>query len=181
MATWSPASLEAEWTGNLTRRKRRSIAELSAIPLREIALGPDEAFYAVLGLKPLQWLKKQRLARYHAALLAFVWRQAVLATHPAYNEPFGATLERLFGELPGINRERRERYVNDLNFFKVITDTFAEDGFMSAALHVTQRVLGEIDKQPENLDWAVQLSLWLDERFQAYRGELLEVELGGVG
>ncbi|MBF0164911.1 MAG: hypothetical protein HQM01_10490 [Magnetococcales bacterium] len=181
MATWSPAALEAEWTGNLTRRKRRSIAELSAIPLREIALGPDESFYALLGLKPLQWLKRQRLARYHAALLAFVWRQAVLSTHPAYNEPFGTMLERLFGELPGVKRERLERYINDLNFFKVITDTFEEDGFMSPALHVTQRVLGEINKQPENLEWAVDLSLWLDERFQAYRGELLVVEMGGVG
>ncbi|MBF0418019.1 MAG: hypothetical protein HQL86_07210 [Magnetococcales bacterium] len=181
MATLSPAALEAEWTGNLTRRKRRSIEELTAIPLREIALGPGEAFFALFGLKPLQMIKRGRLARYHPALLAFAWRQSVLFSHPAYNESFGMTLERLFGELPGSSRDRRERFVNDLNFFKVITDTFEEDGFMSAALHVSQRVLGEIDKKPENIDWAVEMSLWLDERFQAYRGALLEVEVGTGG
>ncbi|MEO5344992.1 MAG: hypothetical protein H7834_01275 [Magnetococcus sp. YQC-9] len=176
----TPALLEAEWSGNFTRRKKRTIADLSAIPLREISLGPGETDFAVLGLTPLQWLKRRRFVRHYPAMLAFAWRQAVLSTYPAYNEPFGTTLERLYDELPGIDRERHERFIHDLNFFKVITDNFVEDGFLSCGLHVAQRVLGEINKQPENLDWGVALTQWLDERYQNYRLELSLVELSGL-
>ncbi|MBF0273032.1 MAG: hypothetical protein HQL98_13360 [Magnetococcales bacterium] len=178
--TMTPAALEAEWNGNLQRRKRRTIQDLMGVLLRDLAIQPDESCYALLDLKPHQLLKRQSLERHYRPMLAFAWKQAVLATHPHHTQLFSAALERLTPALPGMNRRRLEGLFNDLTFFQLISDTFAEDGFMSVALHVVQRVHGEIEKRPENLEWAVGLNLWLDERFVHYREslELAEIATG---
>ncbi|MBF0212319.1 MAG: hypothetical protein HQM00_02005 [Magnetococcales bacterium] len=173
----TPASLEAEWMGNLQRLKRRTVRDLTGVVLRELAAGPDEAAYGLLGLKPHQLIKRKDFERHYGPMLAFVWRQAVLATHPAHAERFAATLERSAAELPGMNSRRLGTFFNDLDFLKVITDNFAEDGFISAALHVVQRVHGEIEQRPENLESAVGLGLWMDERFQSYRDTLVLAEI----
>ncbi|MBF0191233.1 MAG: hypothetical protein HQL99_08905 [Magnetococcales bacterium] len=178
--TITPASLEAEWSGNLQRRKRRTIHDLMGGLLQALSLPPDESHYALLGLKPHQLLKRKSFDRHYPPLLTFVWKQAVLATHPHQAQSFSFALERLIPGLPGMNTRRLELLFNDLTFFQLISDTFAEDGFMSVALHVVQRIHGEVEKQPENLEWAVGLNLWLDERFVNDREtlELAEIVIG---
>lgn len=177
MTILTPAALEAEWSGNAQRRKRQTIRDLTAHILRELAAAPEESEYALLALQPHQLLKRRMFARHCAPMRAFVWRQAVLYTHPARLEAFMITLRGRAAELPGMTPARLEIFLNDLTFFQVITDNFNEDGFMSVALHVTQRVLGEIATHPVNLDWAVGLGQWLDERYQQDRDLLSAVEV----
>ncbi|MBF0613581.1 MAG: hypothetical protein G8237_00505 [Magnetococcales bacterium] len=175
--TMTPASLEAEWNQNLHKRQRRSPGDVVTLLLRLLAARPDEAFYQLLALRPHQFWQRRQFDRHRVPMLVFAWRQAVLSTHPAQLERCMAVLRLHIGELPGMNRSRQEIFWNDLTFFQVITDTFAEDGFMSVALHVTQRVLGEIEKKPDNLDWAIGLGYWLDEQYQADREQLGMVEI----
>ncbi|MBF0341202.1 MAG: hypothetical protein HQL95_09620 [Magnetococcales bacterium] len=174
MTRVTPAALEAEWTGNFTHRKRRTMKELTDTLIRELAQGPDETWYALFDLKPHQLLKRRDSLRHHAPMLAFAWRQAVLYSHPARSEPFSALLRQLAPALPGMNRQRLELFFNDLTFFQVITDNFAEDGFLSVGLHVVLRIRGEIETRPENLELAVAVSQWVEERFQSYR-EMLDL------
>ncbi|MBF0127824.1 MAG: hypothetical protein HQM02_11530 [Magnetococcales bacterium] len=170
----TPASLESEWLGNLRRKARRTARELTGSMLLEMREGPDEAFFTTLELSPYRFLKRYTLLRYHAPLLAFAWQQAVLATHPGK----AALLFRLLDQgMPGGRREVA-RWRNDLTFFHTITDQFEEVGFMSVALHVVQRVHGEVERRPDNLVWAVGLSLWLDERYQRFLDPLGQTEIG---
>ncbi|MBF0626909.1 MAG: hypothetical protein HQL91_01670 [Magnetococcales bacterium] len=175
----TPAALEAEWNRNLQQRKRRTIRDVTAAEVvRALAAGPDDPFFALLGLKPHQLLKRKSMMRHFAPLRAFAWRQAVLYTHPAHLELFMATLRVLAADLPGMTRPNLELLFNDLTFFNLITDTFNEDGFISCGLHVTQRVLGEIENRPENLDWAVGVSQWVEEHYLNDREVLEGMEVG---
>lgn len=174
----TPSSLEAEWLGNLGRKMRRTVQELTDGMVLEVTAGPGEAFFATLELGPYQWVKREAMRRYHGPLLSFAWHQAVLEVHPDKAGLFAAALER---GIPG-GRRAVERWRNDLAFFQTVTDQFAENGFMSVALHVVQRVRGEIAQRPDNLVPAVQLNLWMDERYHFYQEQLAQSEIkSGAG
>ncbi|MBF0427730.1 MAG: hypothetical protein HQL94_02295 [Magnetococcales bacterium] len=167
----TPAMLEAEWMENLQRHRRQTIQGLTDWLMEEINVGPDETFFATLSLAGYQILKRRIFARYFSPLLAFAWKQAVLVTHPAKTMDFLGALER------GIDPHLTRSVQNDLMLFQIITDNFEEDGFVSVALHVVQRVHGDIEKKPDNLDLAVGLSLWMDERYQHYREALDQAKI----
>ncbi|MBF0180665.1 MAG: hypothetical protein HQM03_11635 [Magnetococcales bacterium] len=158
----TPATLENEWLGNLGRRTRRTVREMAGEALLAANAGPDETFFAALGVASHQVILRHLLRRHFLPLRLFVWRQAVLATHPAWAERLFVALG---GQLPGKPAEQA-RIRNDLAFFQLITDQFAEEGFISVALHLVQKVHGEIPRRPGNLDHVVGLNAWLDERYQ---------------
>lgn len=170
-------TLETEWLGNLARRRRRTVQDLTDWLMLEVAAGPREGFYGALELAPHQLLKKKTMLRYFAPLLAFVWKQALLATHPAKEEMFLGAMERAMRTLKGSSRRQVAVFRNDLDFFQTITDLFAEEGFLSVALHVVQRVQGEIEQRPENLVMAVGLNQWLDEQYHLFLEQLVQVEI----
>ncbi|MEO5333721.1 MAG: hypothetical protein H7839_17045 [Magnetococcus sp. YQC-5] len=173
----TPTTLEAEWLTNLRQRKRRTLHELTDWMMQQITNGPNEAFYATLNIGPYQILKKITLQRYFAPMLAFVWQKAVLDTHPAKAAASTMAVERKIAGLPWLFRLHMKRFRHDLTFFQTITDLFAEEGFMSVSLHVVQRVFGEIEQCPNNLELAVQLSQWLDEQYQADLEQLGRTEI----
>ncbi|MBF0295398.1 MAG: hypothetical protein HQL96_09435 [Magnetococcales bacterium] len=156
------ATLESEWLGNLGRRTRRTVREVAGEALLAVNSGPDETFFAALGVASHQVIVRHLLRRHYPPLRLFVWRQAVVATHPAWHAPLLAALD---GQLPGKPAEVA-RIRSDLAFLQLITDQFAEEGFLSVALHLVQKVHGEIPRRPGNLEFAVSLSAWLDERYQ---------------
>lgn len=173
----TPTTLEAEWLTNLRQRKRRTLHELTDWMMQQITIGPNEAFYATLNIGPYQIFKKITIQRYFAPLLAFVWQKALLDTHPAKAAACSMAVEREIAGLSWLFRWQMKRFRHDLTFFQTITDLFAEEGFLSVALHVVQRVLGEIEQSPNNLELAVQLSLWLDEQYQADLEQLVRAEI----
>ncbi len=174
----TPMALEAEWLGNLQQFRHQTIQQLTDWMIKTVMKGPTNPFYESMALLAThQMLKRNRARRYFLPLMAFAWWQAILATAPARIESFAGALERGVAGLPGHGHRQVERFRHDLDFCKLITDQFAETGFLSVALHVVQRVHGEIEQHPNNLVSAVGLTQWMEEQYQFYLDYLTQVEI----
>lgn len=164
----SAFDLQSEWLGNMQRRKKSSHQDVVDLLLKDLCVATPTAFYELLDLQYYQVIKKRLMNRYYASVLVFAWQKAVEETQPTQAAGLLRMFERSFLAHMPKAQQRLEIIGQHLAFFAVVTDNFAADGFISVAHQIVLRILGDIEKNPDNLISSVRLANYLDTRFEAY-------------
>jgi hypothetical protein len=163
---FSADALQREWLDNQSRQeflKPQAVVDRLFASLTVPMPLPD-----LLGLQPYQWLKKRRLDRFHPSLHLFVWKRAMEEVHPAHAARIDALWRRQYPLHHKDGKQRLERITGHLSLFSLLTDDFAQQGFMSVAHHVVSRVLGDVQQRPHLLFVVVQLADHLDGLFDGH-------------
>lgn len=157
------AELERMWRQGVQSRRRQGRRDLLNDLLRVATREIDEEAFALFDLGPERFIKRRSFRRYYRSTRIFAWKQALLAVHPRHLEAVLGGFDTGYLKIQPGSEKQLETIRRDLTFFDVVTDSFEQDGFLSVALHVTLRILGEIEKRPDNLVQAVRLSEHLDQ------------------
>ncbi len=173
------ADLEKEWRENLNKRQRQTpmdlLNDLQRLMVQEI---PENLFW-LFDLKVENFIKRRAFIRYYRSARLYAWRRALLSIHPQQVERIMSGFDETFLAVHQGARGKLTTIRNDLDFFEVVTDRFEEDGFLSVALHISQRILGEIEQKPDNLIHAVRLSEHLHDVYEQDRERFRLLEVVG--
>lgn len=178
----TPAALAREWQRNLARKPQPSQSLGVALDrfLVTLAAPIPESVYPLLDLKINYFLKRQMLRRYYRSAQVFVWNQALRERWPDQAERVMDLFFQTLAAYPGQSQRRMQALRNDVAFFNLITDHYREEGFLSVALHIVQRILGEIKDKPKNLTNAVQFAAQLDTMHEEGLRVLENTEIGAL-
>ena len=168
----SATALENEWLNNMQRLEKSSRQDIVDLLLRDLSRVTPAAFYDLLGLQFHQIFKKRLLDRFYPSVLVFVWQKSLEIFQPALADNLSRLFEMSFSARMPKAKPRLETIGRHLALFSVITDNYTEEGFLSVAHHIVWRVLGEIEKTPNNLISSVRLADYLDARFETYANQL---------
>ncbi|MEO5348038.1 MAG: hypothetical protein H7836_00080 [Magnetococcus sp. YQC-3] len=163
---FSAAALQREWLENQSHQERLKPQEV--VDRLFAALTAPTPLHDLLGLQPYQWLKKRRLEQFHPSLNLFVWRRALEVVHPAHAARIDSLWQRQYALRYQDGERRLQRITGHLSLFVLLTDDFAQQGFMSVAHHVVSRVLGDVQQKPHLLFAVVQLADHLDSLFDGH-------------
>lgn len=100
--------------------------------------------------------------------MVFVWFFALKKTHPNQADSLLRLFHFVYPKKTPKAKKTHSTIRRHLDYFLMVTDTFNEDGFMSAVHHVVQRVLGEIEQKPGNLIFSVALASHLDTVYETW-------------
>ena len=168
----SADDLYNEWLNNSQRFQKMDRQAYVDLLLRDLCRVTPGEFYDLFNIYPYQIIKKKRLDAYYLSLLVFVWRKALEHVQPICVADRMHLLEMAYTSHLPKAQQRLETMGRHLALFDVIMDNFAEDGFLSVAHHVVIRVLGDIEKKPDNLVFSVQLANYLEARLEVYLFQL---------
>lgn len=168
-------ALQREWLENLGHLESVRYQGVVERLIGELAMEVPETVYKLLGLQVYQIIKKRKLNQYYPSLQVFVWKKALEQAQPLYINRLIWLWRRLF--LAREARERLERIDHHLALFALLTDNFAETGFMSVAHHVALRVLGKPPEQTAQITAVVELADYLDNRFNRYITQFERMEI----
>ena len=160
---FSADALNREWLENQSRRE--PLRPQGVVDRLFMLLSTPIPLQDLLELQPYQWLKKRRLERFHPSLPLFVWRRAMAVAYPGQAPRIDALWRYQYPLRHKDGKQRLERIEGHLALFSLLTDDFAQQGFMSVAHHVVSRVLGDVQKSPQHLFAVVQLADHLDSLF----------------
>ncbi len=131
-----------------------------------------ERDYLLLGLQPYQILKRKAFIRHFRSARTYVWKRVLLDEMPDRVDEIMDAVDGALMAAGGNSPKNWTKSWYDLLLYDEIVDNFSEDGFLSLALHVVQRILGDIEKQPDNLVVAVGYADHLDRSYQTLRDEI---------
>lgn len=164
--------LVAQWQENRTHKKTMAIREIISRIAGTALVDPEEEDFALLGLSPFQILKRRAFVHHFRSAHVYVWKRVLMACMPSRVE---GVMDGVFALLSTSSTEvaKRSRQTElDMRLYDALVDHFEEEGFMSVALHVVQRVLGDIEKYPHNIVVAVHFSGHLEQHYQRLREQL---------
>ncbi|MBF0445714.1 MAG: hypothetical protein HQL68_08990 [Magnetococcales bacterium] len=172
---FNPADAEeliAQW-----QSKNRIAPQLSGKDLMGRIAGeglgePEEADYLMLGLSSLHILKRRKFVRYFRSANVYVWKRAVMLCMPGRVEQVMDGVEGLLQAAGGSSDDISRQIRLDLMLYDELVDNFKEEGFLSVALHIVQRLSGDVEKHPKNLVTAVNYADHLDRKYQSYQNLL---------
>ena len=175
----SPSAVELQraWFDNMIRLEKCSRQDVVNRLLNDLRQEVPATFCQLFGWQFYQVLKKPMIEAYYPSILVFVWQKALQETHPAEMDRLLSLFESTYLRHQPNAKPHLQTIARHLSLFAVVTDNFTEDGFMSVALHIVQRICGEIEKKPDNLQFAVQLALHMDTHFEAYKDQLGNQEI----
>lgn len=159
-------ALESEWRANMKQAKRTEPSDLVRAIVVDLQADPSQDDFDRLGLRGYRFWQRRAFHRYVRSTRAFVWQRALHAGSPGWEQKIMEDVGQLYVATLSRARKPWQRIQGDLLFFETITDNFAEDGFLSAALHVVVRILGDIEKKPGNLEFSVQLATDMERKFE---------------
>ena len=168
----SADDLYNEWLNNSQRFNPMDRQACVNLLFRDLCRVIPEEFYGLFNAYSYQITKKKRLDHYYPSLLVFVWRKALEQFQPILVADRMHLFEATYATHLPRAKQPVENISRHLALFDVITDNFAEDGFLSVAHHVVMRVLGDIEKKPGNLVFSVQLANYLESRWETYLSQL---------
>ncbi|MBF0446689.1 MAG: hypothetical protein HQL67_00665 [Magnetococcales bacterium] len=160
-------ALVQEWqTSSNPGSARFSSSELVRRIAGEAIANPAESDYLLLGLTPYQFIRRKRYVRFFRSTRVYVWKRMLQTRLPQQTESILDGVDGLLVAAGGAvaNSGRQTRL--DILLYDMITDNFAEEGFLSVAHQVVQRILGDIEKKPNNLIFSVALADHLDRQYQ---------------
>ncbi|MBF0401075.1 MAG: hypothetical protein HQL90_09945 [Magnetococcales bacterium] len=167
-APLSADALQRQWLENLGHMENMRYQEVVQQLLAVLSVDPPDAFYDLLGVRSHQFFKKRKLSQFYPSLQLFVWRKALEQTQPLYAPHLFWLWRRTFLAQQTTAKPRLQRMENHLALFALLTDNFAEAGFMSVAHHVVLRVLGALPDKADHLVAVVQLADHLEMQFNRY-------------
>ena len=162
----SADDLQQEWLSHLGQLEQVSQRSFVRRLLPLLSAPPPGDFADLLALRPYQIIKKRRLQQYYPSLQLFVWQKALEQAQPPHAARLVRLLKRTLAAQSAADQRRVDTIEGHLALFVLLTDHFLEEGFLSVAHQVVLRVLGDVDKYPTHLLWAVQLADYLDNRFE---------------
>ncbi len=133
---------------------------------------PLESDYLMVGLNPLQLLKRRAFVRYFRSANVYTWKRAVMVCMPGRG---GQVMDGVDGLLLGTGGRGADvgRQIRlDVLLYDELVDNFKEEGFLSVALHIMQRLLGDVEKHPDNLVKAVNYADHLERKYQKCQEQL---------
>lgn len=173
----SASDLQRAWLDNVQRVEKITRQDMVNALLGALSLVTPQAFYEVLAVPSHRIFKRKMLDHYYPAVLVFVWQKALEIVHPLHVAGCMRLFEYSFlRRMPDAER-RLKRMGQHLTLFSLLTDRFAEDGFMSVAHHMVVRVWGDIEKKPDNLMCSVHLADYMDGQFDRYTHALRNREI----
>jgi hypothetical protein len=127
---------------------------------------PTEADYLMLGLKPYQLLKRRAFIRHFRSARTYVWKRTIMDSMPIRVAQIMDGVDDVLLTMGSSIAKSGKQTKLDLLLYDEIVDNFTEEGFLSVALHLVQRILGTIEKAPENIVLAVNYSDHLEQQHQ---------------
>ncbi|MBF0357842.1 MAG: hypothetical protein HQL70_04485 [Magnetococcales bacterium] len=158
--------LVAEWQDksrlNIKISGRKLIERIAADAIAE----PSEADYQMLGLKPYQFLKRKAFIRHFRSAKTYVWKRAVMELMPIRVTQIMDGVDDVLMAMGSTTAKSGKQTKLHLLLYDEIVDNFSEEGFLSVTLHLVQRILGDVEKKPDNIVIAVNYSDHLEQQYQ---------------
>jgi hypothetical protein len=164
--------LVAQWQANTSNQPGFSQRELMLRIAADAIADPLESDYHFLGLQPYQLFKRKAFVRHFRSSQTYVWKRLLMTHLPNLVEQ---TMDGVQGVLltAGHSSAKSGNQTRlDMLLYDEIVDNFSEEGFLSVALQVVQRVLGDIEENPDNLVFSVDYAGHLDRRYQLLQEQI---------
>ncbi|MEO5340280.1 MAG: hypothetical protein H7837_07170 [Magnetococcus sp. MYC-9] len=173
----SADALQREWLTNMSQVERIRSLELVHRLLGELLAPAPRSYYELLDLHLYQFLKQRLARRYYPSLHLFVWQRSLAQIHPYDATRLYAMLNERMVHLRPAVKQRLTDTTRHMALFAMLTDHFAEQGFLSVAYHVVSRISGVLAEKPEHLQAAVRLADHLDLQFdrRIAQWEMMEI------
>jgi hypothetical protein len=164
--------LVAQWQDNIAHQPKLSVRELITRVSACAITDPQESDCLLLGLQPHQIFKRRAFIRHFRSSHTYVWKRALTVCLPNRVEQIMDGVEGvlLSADKNSVKSGKQTRL--DILLYDEIIDNFNEDGFLSVALQVVQRILGDVEKHPDNLVFSVNYADHLERKYQLFQEQL---------
>ncbi|MBF0370577.1 MAG: hypothetical protein HQL52_14080 [Magnetococcales bacterium] len=164
----SAASLQEEWQRNMERVKWVSPVDFTAEFLDTLSYGPTEVEFRVVNLEPFRLLRRRTFRKHIFNARIYLWQLAVSQTRPKRAREIKQRFRSLLLTSLNNSQPRFDAITSELTLLDSLLDNLSEEGFLSMAHYITQRVWGDLEKNPGLLPRSIRLGMWLDEIYQDY-------------
>jgi hypothetical protein len=170
--------LVARWQNDNRRKTPISSRDLIARITADAVAEPTEDDYARLGLQPYQILKRKAFIRHFRSAKTYVWKRALMVSIPMRVEQIMDGVNGMLMATGGSLAKSGKQTKSDIALYDEIVDNFNEEGFLSVTIHLTQRILGNVEKQPNSLVVSVSYANYLEQQYQLCQDYLLHNSAG---